>query len=77
MSYDYTVMGCEKDQLGMIAEEVDAVDKFALTYDEYGRPDSLDYSKFVPQLIKLCQIQQKQIDELKTEVSELKGEVAC
>lgn len=77
VSYDYTVMGCEKDQLGMIAEEVDAVDKFALTYDEYGRPDSLDYSKFVPQLIKLCQIQQKQIDELKTEVNELKGEVAC
>ena len=77
VSYDYTVMGCEKDQLGMIAEEVDAVDKFALTYDEYGRPDSLDYSKFVPQLIKLCQIQQKQIDELKTEVSELKGEVVC
>ena len=77
MSYDYTVMGCEKDQLGMIAEEVDAVDKFALSYDEYGRPDSLDYSKFVPQLIKLCQIQQKQIDELKTEVNELKGEVTC
>lgn len=77
VSYDYTVMGCEKDQLGMIAEEVDAVDKFALTYDEYGRPDSLDYSKFVPQLIKLCQIQQKQIDELKTEVNELKGEVTC
>ena len=77
VSYDYTVMGCEKDQLGMIAEEVDAIDKFALSYDEYGRPDSLDYSKFVPQLIKLCQIQQKQIDELKTEVSELKGEVTC
>lgn len=77
VSYDYTVMGCEKDQLGMIAEEVDAVDKFALTYDEYGRPDSLDYSKFVPQLIKLCQIQQKQIDELKTEVNELKGEALC
>ena len=65
VSYDYTVMGCERDQLGMIAEEVDAIDKFALGYDEYGRPDSLDYSKFVPQLIKLCQIQQREIDNLK------------
>lgn len=65
VSYDYTVMGCEKDQLGMIAEEVDAIDKFALSYDEYGRPDSLDYSKFVPQLIKLCQMQQREIDKLK------------
>lgn len=65
VSYDYTVMGCEKDQLGMIAEEVDAIDKFALSYDEYGRPDSLDYSKFVPQLIKLCQMQQTEIENIK------------
>ena len=68
VSYDYTVMGCERDQLGMIAEEVDAIDKFALGYDEYGRPDSLDYSKFVPQLIKLCQIQQREINYLKKTV---------
>ena len=65
VSYDYTVMGCERDQLGMIAEEVDAIDKFALGYDEYGRPDSLDYSKFVPQLIKLCQMQQTEIENIK------------
>ena len=77
VSYDYAVMGCEKDQLGLIAEEVEPIDKYSIAYDEYGRPDSIDYSKFVPQLIKLCQIQQKQIDELKTKVNELKGEVTC
>ena len=65
VSYDYTVMGCEKDQLGLIAEEVDQLDKYPITYDEYNRPDSIDYSKFVPQLIKLCQIQQREIDQLK------------
>lgn len=68
VSYDYTVMGCEKDQLGLIAEEVATLDRYPVTYDEYERPDSLDYSKFVPQLIKLCQIQQREIDQLKKAV---------
>ena len=68
VSYDYTVMGCEKDQLGLIAEEVAALDRYPVTYDEYDRPDSLDYSKFVPQLIKLCQLQQEEIDQLKNAV---------
>ena len=71
VSYDYAVMGCEKDQLGLIAEEVDEIDRYAVAYDEYHRPDSLDYSRFVPQLIKLCQLQQKEIDNLKTELSKL------
>ena len=73
VSYDYAVMGCEKDQLGLIAEEVDEIDHYAVAYDEYHRPDSLDYSRFVPQLIKLCQLQQKEIDNLKTELSKLKA----
>ncbi len=71
VSYDYTNMGCERDQLGLIAEEVEAIDKYAVSYDEYNRPDSLDYSKFVPQLIKLCQLQQHEINELKETVSKL------
>ena len=71
VSYDYTNMGCERDQLGLIAEEVEAIDKYAVSYDEYNRPDSLDYSKFVPQLIKLCQLQQQEINELKETVSKL------
>ena len=36
---------------------------------------SIDYSKFVPHLIKLCQIQQKQIDELTERVSELESKL--
>lgn len=65
VSYDYAVMGCEKDQLGLIAEEVEPIDKYSIAYDEYGRPDSIDYSKFVPQLIKLCQMQQTEIENIK------------
>ena len=34
---------------------------------------SIDYSKFVPHLIKLCQIQQKQIDELTERVTQLEA----
>lgn len=71
VSYDYSVMGCEKDQLGLIAEEVDGLDHYAVSYDQYDRPDSLDYSRFVPQLIKLCQLQQTEIDNLKAELSKL------
>lgn len=38
-----------------------------------GDVEGLDYSKFVPSIVKLCQIQQQQIDELKKEVEELKN----
>ncbi len=50
---------------GVIAEQVDEIGiTDVITYDDQGRPDSVDYSKFVPYLIKLAQVQQEEIDRL-------------
>lgn len=69
-----------KYQPGMIAEEVEEVlpelvyipenydeeeAKEKIERGEFADVPSLDYSKFVPYLIKLAQIQQKEIDELR------------
>lgn len=63
----------DKQCEGLIAEEVAEVDAFSVSYDEEGLPAAIDYSKFVPQLIKLCQIQQRQIDELTSRIEALEG----
>lgn len=57
---------------GLIAEEVDEVMSYPVVYDADGNPDGIDYSKFVPHLIKMVQLQQSEIDELKKSNEELK-----
>lgn len=56
--------GCE----GLIAEEVAEVDEYPVYRTPDGTIEGLDYSKFVPQLIKMVQLQQKEIDELRKEL---------
>lgn len=79
VSFDYKDdAGGQKNQYGLIAEEVESIIPFAVTipedYDELnfdvknGVP-SIDYSKFVPYLIKMVQIQQCEIQKLKEELS--------
>lgn len=53
---------------GVIAEEVYDTIPFVVQMKD-GEPDSVDYSKFVPYLIKMIQIQQKEIQQLKQIVS--------
>jgi hypothetical protein len=69
------------NQSGVIAEDVVSIIPevvgYAIPYgheDEFDEPvpDTVDYSKFVPYLIKMVQMQQKEIDQLKAEVAELK-----
>lgn len=62
---DYTQSGW----YGMIAEEVYDVERHPVTIVD-GEIEGLDYAAFVPQLIKLVQIQQKEIDKLKEIVGE-------
>lgn len=69
VSYDYIDTRKGRDQLGLIAEEVDQLESYPVSYDKYNRPDGLDYSRFVPQLIKLCQIQQRQINALQKQIA--------
>ena len=76
----FDILHGNKYQPGMIAEEVEEVlpelvyipenydeeeAKEKIERGEFADVPSLDYSKFVPYLIKLAQIQQKEIDELR------------
>lgn len=77
VDFDYIeAVGGEKNQHGVIAENVKdiipSVVNIPKDYDE--KTDNLlnvpgvDYAKFVPYLIKMVQIQQKEIDELKARI---------
>lgn len=82
VAFDYKEsFGGQRDQYGVIAEDVEKIIPFVVstpeTYDESafdeskgaGQPlKSVDYSKFVPYLIRMIQIQQAEIDELKKQL---------
>lgn len=74
--------GGKKNNCGLIAEEVLEVIPEAVTvpegYDEANFDESkglkndlleVDYTKLVPHLIKLCQVQQEEIDDLKNRIA--------
>lgn len=72
VSFDYK-NGGTKDQRGLIAEEVlDILPNMVIGADiEYNEDEpwntpSIDYSRFVPYLIKMIQVQQREIDILKS-----------
>ena len=88
VGFDYIKeCGGNKNQVGMIAEEIldiyPNLVQIPNNYDEeetrekikngdFAQTLSIDYSKFVPYLIKMVQMQQKEIDELKNQIKELK-----
>ena len=62
-----------KHDIGMIAEEVGKVIPEVVTYEENGKDaKSLDYARLVSVLVEAIKEQQKQIEELKSEIEELK-----
>lgn len=73
VSFKYKDDKGKRKQFGCIAEEVVDVIESAVTYKN-GEVNGVDYSSFVPHLIKMVQIQQKEINELKNEVGELRRE---
>jgi hypothetical protein len=71
VKFDFKFGGAE-NQRGLIAEEVNEImpemvygADIEFNEDEPWNTPSIDYSKFVPYLIKMIQIQQKEIDALK------------
>ena len=78
VSFDYIeAIGGQKGQYGVIAEDVinilPSVVSIPNGYDENDDSDidnilGVDYSKFVPFLIKMVQMQQKEVDALKAEI---------
>lgn len=85
VSFDYKEkFGGQKNNFGVIAEDVQNTIPYAVTIPkDYNEEDfyedsdemqivpSVDYSKFVPYLIKMTQIQQSKIDELEEQLSKL------
>ena len=72
VNYDYKEGVVEEDerydQKGAIAEDVAELIPNAVTYadvDGEQLPDGINYTKFIPYLIKMVQIQQKEIERLK------------
>ena len=72
--YDYINESDGTGCMGLIAEEVDRINKYPVTYKE-GVPDALDYSKFVPQIIKMLQIQETKIQTLEKDLETIKNSV--
>lgn len=66
--YDYINESDGTGCMGLIAEEVDEINKYPVTYKD-GVPDALDYSKFVPQIIKMLQIHEREITDLKKTIN--------
>ncbi len=72
INFDYKpdIENGKKNQKGIIIEElIDTMPECIVNLDDYNGNNSeilqVDYTKFVPYLIKLCQKQQREIDELK------------
>ena len=64
VNYDYINTSNGINCQGLIAEEVNAINPYPVVFNSNGDVEGLDYSKFVPQIIKMIQIQQAQIDRL-------------
>ena len=86
VTFDYIArVGGDKNQRGCIAEDVYKIipsvvsipdgydDTEEFIDDQIPRVPGIDYSKFVPYLIKMVQIQNERIDILKKEIEMLKN----
>jgi len=73
VSFDWKSNG--KHDIGVIAEEVGKVVPEVVTYENNGvDARSVDYARLTALLIEAMKEQQKTIDDLKSEVSELKAQ---
>lgn len=70
--FDYKKDYGSKDMYGVIAEEVEQVHKNAVLYRN-GEPDAVDYTRFIPLLIKKVQMQDKKLKNLDNMVTHLIG----
>lgn len=70
--FDYKEGYGQKDMYGVLAEEVFNIHPNAVLLKD-GIPDAVDYTRFIPLLIKKIQMQQKEINNLKNLYAHLIG----
>ncbi len=69
VSFDWKKSGTK--DYGLIAEEVAEAMPMVVTFDENGRPETVEYKKLIPFLVNELQKQQKRIDELTSRIEAL------
>jgi hypothetical protein len=68
VNFTYKNDGGKAKQYGLIAEEVEEVNPFFVSYDEEGLPETVSYSALVTPLLEAVQTQKQQLDALETKV---------
>ena len=69
----YEFKGETIQQYGLIAEEVEQVDKVLATHNNDGEVESVNYESIAVMLLKVVKDQQKQITKLETRIAALEG----
>ena len=67
--FDY--INGDSNQYGFIAEEINEIQTNNVVLDDDGLPEALDYIQFIPQIVKLIQLQEKRIISLESKIAEL------
>ena len=67
--YDYKNRDNGTDCEGLYAEDVYKLIPYSVTLNEDNEPDSIDYSRLVPRMIKMIQILENEIEELKAKLN--------
>ena len=75
VTFDYIGDGTPNDCDGMIAEDIAETYEYPVSRDCQGEIIGLDYSKFVPQLIKMVQMQEKRMDKLAEIIEDQRREI--
>ena len=70
--FDYKPEYGDKDMYGMIAEDVLEIHPNAVAIGPDDLPEGIDYTRFVPLIIRKIQMQEKEINDLKNTISEMK-----
>jgi len=65
-----------QEDVGLIAEEVDTVIKDLVTYDIEGKPESVKYDKISIYLLGIVKEQQKEIEAIKKELTDIKAKLS-
>ena len=69
VDFSYINSNDPQDATGFIAEDVVKIFPYAVQYDNYGLPNSVDYSKFTPLLVNAIKEQQTLIETLQGDLS--------
>lgn len=74
--FDYKPEYGDKDMYGMIAEDVLEIHPNAVAIGPDDLPEGIDYTRFVPLIIRKIQMQEKEINNLKETINDLKDTIS-